>query len=195
MAKAPLDPVRVSRAVRSGSLFPDERRRAVDGSLMHKMIDDSSRMQIVILEDDDRRRIAMCDRLSDRFPQFEITVSDSAAECIRAIEANAGRILLASLDHDLVLLPSAGGKFVDPGTGRDVVEFLCERPPTFPVIVHTTNSIAGDGMEFRLVECGWPVERVRPYDDLAWIDEVWFGAARRLLVVAAVYSADSTPNS
>ncbi|MGE0608824.1 MAG: cyclic-phosphate processing receiver domain-containing protein [Pirellulales bacterium] len=145
-------------------------------------------MRVVLLEDDDRRVAAMRERLADRFPQFELVVTDNAKDCIAAIADSFDRILLVSLDHDLVLLPSKNGGSIDPGTGREVADDLAGRTPSFPVIVHTSNSIAGDGMEFRLVEGGWPVERVAPYGDLDWIDEVWFKAARRLLVAAPVYS-------
>ncbi|MDM8551916.1 hypothetical protein QUF72_17665 [Desulfobacterales bacterium HSG2] len=61
----------------------------------------------------------------------------------------------------------------DPGTGRDVVDYLITRTPACPVILHTTNHTAREGMTFALESSGWKTSYVRPYNDLEWIKEVW----------------------
>ena len=48
----------------------------------------------------------------------------------------------------------------DPGVGRDVVEYLVTQPPTCPVIVHTSNYLARDGMVFALEFANWETTSV-----------------------------------
>ena len=40
-------------------------------------------------------------------------------------------------------------------------------------------------MEANLDERGWHVERLTPYDGLAWIDREWFWAVRRAILSQA----------
>jgi hypothetical protein len=138
-------------------------------------------LTIAILEDDARRREAMEAVLRRRLPQFEIaffTVSQAMNEWLAA---HLAEVVIASLDHDLELMPGAGGKLVDQGCGRDVVDYLIQRPAAFPVLVHSTNAPAASAMAAELEERGWTIDRVTPYDDLAWVEEAWWPALRGLL--------------
>jgi hypothetical protein len=40
-------------------------------------------------------------------------------------------------------------------------------------------------MEMALVDAGWAVERILPYDDLRWIAEAWLPLVRNLIVSGA----------
>ena len=142
-------------------------------------------MKIAILEDNHERQTVMEQCLRDRFHQHEIVFFDSADAMRLYLEHNFESILLIDLDHDLELKPQRNGKVVDPGTGRQVADFLAQRAPTCSVVIHTTNSAAGDGMEFLLRDAGWTVSRVHPYGDMEWIPEVWFRAIRNAIVASA----------
>ena len=61
----------------------------------------------------------------------------------------------------------------DPGTGRDVTDFLVEMDRSFPVIVHTENSAAGKRMLGMLEHSEWPCIRIEPTHDLDWISNEW----------------------
>jgi hypothetical protein len=141
---------------------------------------------IAILEDDVDRAERMRARLEDRFP-YEVRVfAHHTSEMIAWLESHLAETVLISLDHDLNLLPSENGQCVDPGCGRDVADYLATQSPICPVVIHSTNLPAADGMQSTLEESGWSVARVTPYGDLAWIDEAWFPAARRALVDSAL---------
>ena len=137
---------------------------------------------IAILEDNEDRLAAMEDRLRDRFPQFERQYFAEAPRMIEWLEANLDRLALIALDHDLELIEIGNGQVRDPGTGREVAEFLAERRPTCPIVIHSSNSPAAVGMQTVLREAGWQVSRSLPCDDLAWIDTDWFPTVRSVLV-------------
>ena len=75
-------------------------------------------MKILILEDDERRRLAMQDSLRDRFHQYESVFFTDAGEMRAYLEANLRWPLVISLDHDLGLTSDHNGRSVDSGTGR-----------------------------------------------------------------------------
>jgi len=95
-----------------------------------------------------------------------------------------GYLVMLSLDHDLGPDRQRQGKTFDPGIGRDVAEFLVTRAPSCSVLIHSSNVEAAHGMQFTLEDAGWSVERVAPFDDLAWIKAQWSG-----LVVVIVEKA------
>jgi CheY-like chemotaxis protein len=136
-------------------------------------------MQIVILEDNDDRRAHMRDCLQHRLPQHEVHFFVSATDMISHLQRSGlDGLRLIVLDHDLELLPAADGKLVDPGTGRDVADYLATHAPVCPIVIHTTNAPAGVGMQTVLEEAGWSVTRVVPYGDHEWIGQTWLGAVR-----------------
>ena len=139
-------------------------------------------MKIVILEDNADRQMAMRACLADRFYQYEIHFFDDSCEMIRFLDEYLSDAIVIALDHDLDLKPGPEGRCIDPGTGREVADFLAKKEPTCPVFVHTTNSLAAVGMEAVLRDAGWKTRRVVPFGDLEWIDSVWFSAMRRAIV-------------
>jgi hypothetical protein len=94
-------------------------------------------------------------------------------------------VALISLDNDLDMVPAEHGRYVDAGDGIEVSKWLITRPPVVPVLVHTTNTPAGDQIDKLLHAHGWFHDRVVPYDGEAWISEVWRSSVRRLIVTHA----------
>jgi CheY-like chemotaxis protein len=139
-------------------------------------------MKIVILEDNMDRQSIMRACLADRFYTFDAHFFDDAAEMIRFLEEHLDETLVISLDHDLELKPGPDGRSTDPGTGREVADFLATKTPTCPVIIATTNSFAAEGVQEVLRNAGWKTRRIVPFDDMHWIETDWFFALRRAIV-------------
>ena len=137
---------------------------------------------VLILEDDPERVARMRPWVERLLPGVEWCCFERAAEAIVWIADRQADAVLVSLDHDLPLHHDLDGKVDDFGTGRQVSDFLGRRPPTCPVIVHTSNGPAGDGMVWSLQRCGWPVWRVPAMGDLEWIDFAWGPTLARLIV-------------
>ena len=91
------------------------------------------------------------------------------------------RAPIIALDHDLGPSRLRDGERFEPGIGRDVADYLATRAPVCPVVIHSSNSPAADGMQFCLEAAGWTVTRVYPCDDLAWIERDWLAELRRFL--------------
>jgi hypothetical protein len=79
----------------------------------------------------------MCSILADLRLPYEAQFFDNAPDMIAWLEKHLTEVVLISLDHDLGANRQRSGKVFDPGTGRDVVDFLVQHPPGCPVIVHT----------------------------------------------------------
>jgi CheY-like chemotaxis protein len=156
--------------------------RLFDIEIVLRIIGFVMALKIVILEDNKDRQTVMRACLADRFYTFDAHFFDEAGEAIRFLDANLADTVVISLDHDLDLKPGPDGSSVDPGTGRQVADFLAGREPVCPVIVHTTNSLAGDTMVTVLNDAGWKTRRVVPFDDTHWIETAWFFAMRRAVV-------------
>src|ERR1700730_1675146 len=138
-------------------------------------------MKIVILEDNSDRQTVMRACLADRFYQYDGHFFDKAADMIRFLGEHFSDTLVIALDHDLDLKPGPDGRCIDTGTGREVADFLAQKPPTCPVILHTTNSAAAVGMKAVLRDAGWKTRCVVPFDDMRWIETDWFVAIRRAI--------------
>ncbi len=139
-------------------------------------------MKIVVLEDNPDRVRVMRDCLEDRFPHFECRFFGRAAEVTEYLEVNLADTIVICLDHDLELEPTPSGEPIDPGTGREVADYLAGKVPVCPVVIHTTNASAAQGMEMVLKDARWKTYRVLPFNDLEWIPTDWFRAVRRAIV-------------
>ena len=84
-----------------------------------------------------------------------------------------------SLDHDLRLNQERDGTTFDPGTGRDVADFVATESPKCHIIIDTTNRLAAPGMQRVLEESSWTVYYVVPYSDLEWVGDAWIHEVRR----------------
>ncbi len=136
---------------------------------------------IAILDDEPDRVDAMLRSLSANCPEYETAVFDNAPDMIEWLAEHHDKACLICLDHDLGPNRQREEKSFDPGTGRDVVDFLAGLPPTCRVVVHTTNQLAAPGMLQALEDRGWSVSRVSPYSDLDWIEEDWIEEVERSL--------------
>lgn len=139
-------------------------------------------MKIAILEDNVERQQVMRECLADRFTMFDIRFFDVAAEIIGFLDTHLTDTLVIALDHDLELKTGPDGRCRDPGTGRDVANFLAAKKPVCPIIIHTSNSDAAIGMQMVLKDSGWKVRRVMPMNDTQWIIDEWFPTLRRAIV-------------
>jgi hypothetical protein len=111
--------------------------------------------------------------LSETFPEHDTIFFDNAPDMIAWLTGHLEQVVLLCLDHDLG--PSHwrdDGPF-EPGSGRDVADFLAGCPPSCPVVIHTSNYLAAPGMLQVLEASGWGVERVVPFDDLTWLTQSW----------------------
>lgn len=81
---------------------------------------------------------------------------------------------LISLDHDLYTESETDP---DPGTGREVAEFLARIEPVCPVLIHSSNTNAAWGMYNALEAARWPVELVSHLSEPDWVLERWLPVA------------------
>jgi len=139
------------------------------------------RAVIAILDDEQERLRAMLPLLARDYPGCEVATFENAPDMIAWLVVNLHRARLLSLDHDLGPTQRRGDESFDPGTGRDVADFLAGRPAVCPIILHTTNHLAAPGMVDVLETSGWEVTHVVPYGDLAWVKERWIEEVRRVL--------------
>lgn len=142
-------------------------------------------MKIAILEDNVERQRAMASCLADRFYQYEAQFFDDASRMVDYLREHLEDTIVLSLDHDLELKPASRGRWIDPGTGRDVADYLAKRPPACPIVIHTTNSPAAEGMAQVLQDAHWQTHRVIPFDDLSWIRSDWLRTMRRAILTMA----------
>jgi CheY-like chemotaxis protein len=133
----------------------------------------SSQTTVVILEDDPDRIREMSACLHGRFSEYEVVVFDNAPDMIERLSQHLEEVRLICLDHDLGPNRLRAGRVFDPGTGRDVADYLATRQPVCPIVIHTTNNLAAPGMEMVLEDTGWVHSRIVPYNDLEWVREGW----------------------
>ena len=137
-------------------------------------------LKIAILEDNADRTVAMRSVLAEVLYMYEPHFFPTAPLMVEWLEHHIHETLMISLDHDLEL-PVQSVDRTDPGTGRDVADALAERVPSCPVVIHTTNGPAGEGMVNVLNDALWQTHRVVPYDDLRWVRETWLPVIRSAL--------------
>jgi hypothetical protein len=137
--------------------------------------------KIAILDDEPERIREMLGCLNGCISDCEIISFDNAPDMIAWFAEHLQDVQLICLDHDLGPNRQRGGEVFDPGTGRDVADYLATRTPVCPVLVHTTNSLAAPGMAMVLDDSGWKNARVVPYNDLLWISEAWIFEVREAL--------------
>lgn len=155
----------------------------------------SNRLEIIVLEDNLDRRVVMRDCLADCFPQYPVRFFVTAGETIAFLRNNLSRVLAIALDHDLDLIPIDPRRNLDPGTGRDVADYLATQRPTCPIIIHTTNAPAAVGMRRELEEAGWKTDQVIPSDGENWIRNDWLVQLRNLIVDAVGQFSGESSNT
>jgi hypothetical protein len=137
---------------------------------------------LVAILDDEKSRCAEMERiLLEALPETSLHLFDNAPDMIAWLARHLESVGLVSLAHDLGPSRFRDGMLFDPGTGRDVTDFLVEMDRLFPVVVHTANSTAGKRMIAMLEHAEWPCFRVEPKDDLDWIGSEWVPRVVELL--------------
>jgi len=139
---------------------------------------------ILILEDDPSRIEVMKSWLQDRLYMFKPHFFEHPSEMIEIVKQRSDEILALSLDHDLneLCLPTRLPSDVRPDpTGMDVVTFLEQQPPQFPVLIHSSNDRAAEKMVRCFKKRHWAVDRVIPFDDTSWIGEEWLPKLRKMI--------------
>ena len=97
-----------------------------------------------ILEDDPGRMIAFRKALAGL--SFEVVIMDNAPDMIEWLDTGLARAVLICLDHDLGPSRLRDGTRFEPGSGRDVADWLAARPARCPVVVHSANGSAVPSM-------------------------------------------------
>ena len=138
-------------------------------------------LTIAILDDEVDRIREMTRCLAECEPHCELVTFDNAPDMIAWLTEHMEDTTLICLDHDLGPNRFRNGEGFDPGTGRDVTNYLATRRPTCPVVIHTTNSLAAPGMAMALDDAGWEHSRVIPYNDLEWVRAAWLIDVRATL--------------
>jgi hypothetical protein len=133
---------------------------------------------LCILEDDQRRTEEMRRVCSTALPGWQFEPLPTAHKTVDFLRGETQNIGLISVDHEL---EPQSNLSPDPGTGRDVADFLAPQRPFAPVVIHSTNIPAAVGMASVLEERDWRIERITPYADLLWIEEFWLPTLRHLL--------------
>jgi hypothetical protein len=148
-------------------------------------VNDDRRMTIAVLEDNPDRIAEMDRLLAENFPLICRTFARSAGQAIAWLEENWSSVICICLDHDLE--PSdTSTETDDPGTGRIVSDFLIGKLPICPVVIHTSNQFAAIAMEADLVDAGWSVSRVTPFENLEWLAKAWLPLVRNAIVQTAI---------
>ena len=142
-------------------------------------------MKILVLEDNNDRRKAMYECLADRLYTFEAVFFAEPQPMLDYLREHLGEAICISLDHDMELVADAEGRLSDPGTGREIADYLATQSPQCQVVVHSTNTAAAQGMESVLKESGWTVHRVSPWGDLGWVRASWLPTMRRAILDSA----------
>ncbi|MCC2668905.1 MAG: hypothetical protein K0Q72_1376 [Armatimonadetes bacterium] len=134
-----------------------------------------------MLLEDERSRLELMLRPDGTLLGFPVVLHDNAPDLLAWLQQHLNDAVLIALDHDLGPSRLRDGIRFEPGIGRDVVEFLAERGPVCPVVIHSSNSPAALGMQFRLEAAGWSVTRVIPFDGMQWIERDWLPEVERAL--------------
>lgn len=147
-------------------------------------------MRILILEDNAERRTAMLEHIADSVPMFGVSFFETSDSIINALKSVDYRdVALISLDNDLDPMV-VNGQVLDAGDGVAVARFLVNRASDGfgdtahapPVIIHTTNEQAADGMQDLFTTARWQFDRVIPYGAESWIGEVWIQKVRSMII-------------
>jgi hypothetical protein len=126
-------------------------------------------LTVCILEDDPERTAAFRKAMTGQ--PFDLVILDNAPGLLSWLDAGLARTVLISLDHDLGPSRLRADARFEPGSGREVADWLAARPARCPVVVHSANGLAVPGMLLVLEQAGWVAHRVFPSGGLEWIAE------------------------
>lgn len=131
-------------------------------------------MKILILEDNQERIDAFKEVLSE-FKDLDLHIWKAANTFINEVDSYLDGTDIISLDHDLV---SEDG--TDPGDGLEVAEYLKNKKPICPIIIHSTNINRSWSMHRELTDGKWEVERHPPVSmGVEWIYQNWINVIKK----------------
>ncbi len=136
---------------------------------------------IFVLENDPVRIGAMRESLESSMLAGSATFIDNAPDAVAWLSRNLGRCGVISLDHDLGGEQMRDGCSFDPGSGRDIANYLAERTPVCPVLLHTDNFFVRPGIISVLESGSWKHSFVSPGNGIAWVSREWLPQIIRLL--------------
>ena len=131
----------------------------------------------LVLEDNPNRTAAFQNAAKLGRQTEEIRIWRIASQMIQELPTVLSGATLLSLDHDLYKQDESDP---DPGSGRDVANYLAKQKPLCPVIIHSTNTNAAWGMHNELTHAGWKVEIIHHLDEANWIETRWLALAQKL---------------
>ena len=137
---------------------------------------------VAILEDNAGRIAEMRECLAELLPRYQHVFFENAYDMVAWFNDHVADVVLISLDHDLPLQAVRDGVEIDCGDGRIVADHLATLPPTCPVIVHSSNNTCAMGMLRVLRDAEWPLRRVYPCDDNAWVKNAWADEVRQYIL-------------
>lgn len=142
---------------------------------------DSSQLNLVVMLEDDRDRIArFAAKLASHPLGLGLLSWRTASGFISNYPTLTTKPRLIALDHDLFVDDEADP---DPGDGRAVAAYLAKQLPIAPILIHSSNSIAAESMLFTLRDFGWNVDRIAPIGE-DWIEAYWFPTAIKMIANA-----------
>lgn len=140
---------------------------------------------LFVLENDPERVSAMQDALLSEMPSVKATYFDNAPDAVAWLSRNLNAVDLISLDHDLGPEATRDGQPFDPGSGRDIANYLKERTPRCPVILHTDNFFVRPTMQAALDAGKWDHTYVAPGNGNSWVLRQWIPKVREAISASA----------
>ncbi len=134
---------------------------------------------MLLILDDSIERLTAFKQISPKLAgNIEIKTWLNAPSMLAEVDDYLSQAVLISLDHDLYKQVDSEP---DPGSGRDVADYLATCTPVCPVIIHTTNIDAAWGMYNVLSFAGWQVEVLSHTGLAEWYEKSWLATAKKCL--------------
>lgn len=140
-----------------------------------------TRKLIFVLENDPVRIGAMRESLESSMLSAAATMIDNVPDAVLWLSRHLPHCGVISLDHDLGGEQIRDGGPFDPGSGRDIANYLAERTPVCPVLLHTDNFFVRPRMVSILESGSWEHSFVSPGNGVAWVVRDWLPQIIRLL--------------
>ena len=128
---------------------------------------------IFVLDNGPARIEAIWKSLRSRELDKATTIVDNVPDAIFWLSRNLHNCGVISLTHDLGGEQIRDGFLWDPGTGRDIANYLAERSPVCPVILHTDNFFVRPQMQCILDRGEWSHSFVAPGNRMDWVEKEW----------------------
>lgn len=153
------------------------------------------RLKNIIFDANSARATLMKEYLLDSFYMYDVDAFgvEDEKRLVGFLRDNHAHVLFASIFHNIEYTSTPSGFFPEAGIGYEVLDRLLTLPPSFPILLHTTNTQFINYYPCgALKDKGWrAVEAVKALDDLDQLYSQWFMVARRLILDTATPLPDS----